>query len=314
MNADECKGEMEMRLAVFNDSRLGIVDGDTVVDVSDVVGAGPDWPPVFMLRVIADWRAWKPRLAARLQDRGAARLPLAGVVLRPPVPWPSKIIAAPVNYRAHQAELTGAQGVYAGQTIKTVADYGLFLKPPSSLVGHEAQIVLPFPDRRTDHEAEIGIVIGRTVRNLTPAEAPTAVFGYTGLLDLTVRGPEDRPWRKGFDGFTPLGPWLVTAEEIPDPSHWSFCLTVNGQVRQRGDTTAMIYNLAQLVALASYQTTLYPGDIIASGTPDGIGPVRPGDRLELHIDHIGTLAVSIADEVATPEKVLSPWADQFIHG
>jgi 2-keto-4-pentenoate hydratase/2-oxohepta-3-ene-1,7-dioic acid hydratase in catechol pathway len=305
---------MFMRLAVFNDSRLGIVDGDTVVDVTDLVAVGSEWPPVFMLRVIADWLVWRPRLTARLHDPASRRLPVGEVVLCPPVPWPSKIIAAPVNYRAHQAELTAAHGVYAGQAVKTVADYALFLKPPSSLVGHEARIVLPFPSRRTDHEAEIAVVIGRTARNLTPAEALTAVFGYTGLLDLTVRGQEDRPWRKGFDGFTPLGPWLVTAEEIPDPFHWSFCLTVNGQVRQRGDTTAMIYNLAQLVALASYQTTLYPGDIIASGTPEGIGPVEPGDRLELRIDHIGTLAVSIAEQPGDPERVLSPWADQFIHG
>lgn len=304
-----------MRLAVFDDYRLGVVRGAEMVDVTAILDPGERaWPPIFMQRLIADWERRSASIEALVQRADTPRRPLGEVRFQPPVPWPGKIVAAPVNYRAHQAELTAATGVYAGQAIRTVADYGLFLKPPSSLTGHDTEVILPFSARRTDHEAEIAVIIGRPVKNAAPSDALAAVFGYTALLDLTVRGAEDRPYRKGFDGFTPLGPWLVTADEVPDPGHWAFRLTVNGMLRQSGHTEDMIYDIAQLIALASYQSTLHPGDIIATGTPEGVGPVEPGDRVELHVDHVGTLAVTMAADPAPPEAALRPWAERFLRG
>jgi len=300
-----------MKVALFDEWRVGIVDDRGIVDITDLVpGWEPVWPFSWMLHFIQSFPRRRGEWAAALAERPA--IPLENVRLRPPVPVPSKIVAAPVNYLLHQQEMGGAQGVYAGSTIKTIEDYGLFLKPPSSIAGPDDEITLPFAGRRTDHEAEVGIIIGRTVRNVTEAEADEAIFGFTGLLDLSVRGLEDRPYRKGFDGFCPIGPWIVTRDEIPDMNRIGFRLWVNGQLRQQGNTQNMIYSMRRLVALASYQTTLYPGDIIASGTPEGVGEVKPGDALQLEVDGIGVLKVAVAPRPAEPPRTMGDWFDKFL--
>ncbi|MCY0863798.1 MAG: fumarylacetoacetate hydrolase family protein [Sulfobacillus sp.] len=300
-----------MKVALFDEWRVGIVDDRGIVDITDLIpGWEPVWPFSWMLHFIQSFPRRRGEWAAALAERPA--IPLENVRLRPPVPVPSKIVAAPVNYLLHQQEMGGAQGVYAGSTIKTIEDYGLFLKPPSSIAGPDDEITLPFAGRRTDHEAEVGIIIGRTVRNVTEAEADEAIFGFTGLLDLSVRGQEDRPYRKGFDGFCPIGPWIVTRDEIPDMNRIGFRLWVNGQLRQQGNTQNMIYSMRRLVALASYQTTLYPGDIIASGTPEGVGEVKPGDALQLEVDGIGVLKVAVAPRPAEPPRTMGDWFDKFL--
>lgn len=300
-----------MKVALFDEWRVGIVDDRGIVDITDLIpGWEPVWPFSWMLHFIQSFPQRRGEWAAALAERPA--IPLENVRLRPPVPVPSKIVAAPVNYLLHQQEMGGAQGVYAGSTIKTIEDYGLFLKPPSSIAGPDDEITLPFAGRRTDHEAEVGIIIGRTVRNVTEAEADEAIFGFTGLLDLSVRGQEDRPYRKGFDGFCPIGPWIVTRDEIPDMNRIGFRLWVNGQLRQQGNTQNMIYSMRRLVALASYQTTLYPGDIIASGTPEGVGEVKPGDALQLEVDGIGVLKVAVAPRPAEPPRTMGDWFDKFL--
>lgn len=299
-----------MKIALFNDWRVGIVDGDKIMDVTDLVPHwSSDWPYSWTLALVQSVH----RRAEAWIDLGARpRMPLDRVRLRAPLPSPSKVIAAPVNYHLHQREMGGAHGVYSGANIKTIEDYALFLKPPSSIAGPGDVITLPFAGRRTDHEAEVGVIIGKTVRNISEADADQAIFGITGLLDLTVRGGEDRPFRKGFDGFTPIGPWIVTRDEIPDLDNISFHLTVNGETRQAGNTANMIYSIRRLVALASYQTTLYPGDIIASGTPEGVGEIRPGDQLQLSIEHVGSLNVSIADRYAEPPDNMGDWFQKFL--
>ncbi|AEJ41567.1 5-carboxymethyl-2-hydroxymuconateDelta-isomerase [Sulfobacillus acidophilus TPY] len=300
-----------MKVALFDEWRVGIVDDRGIVDITDLIpGWEPVWPFSWMLHFIQSFPQRRGEWAAALAERPA--IPLENVRLRPPVPVPSKIVAAPVNYLLHQQEMGGAQGVYAGSTIKTIEDYGLFLKPPSSIAGPGDEITLPFAGRRTDHEAEVGIIIGRTVRNVTEAEADEAIFGFTGLLDLSVRGQEDRPYRKGFDGFCPIGPWIVTRDEIPDMNRIGFRLWVNGELRQQGNTQNMIYSMRRLVALASYQTTLYPGDIIASGTPEGVGEVKPGDALHLEVDGIGALKVAVAPRPAEPPLTMGDWFDKFL--
>jgi 2-keto-4-pentenoate hydratase/2-oxohepta-3-ene-1,7-dioic acid hydratase in catechol pathway len=277
-----------VRLAVFDDSRLGLVRDGDVVDVSDLAGAGgARWPPVFLLRVIADFDRLRPRLLDALERRSG--VPLDRVRLAAPVVFPSKVIAAPVNYRLHIEEM---RPLIKGE-LHAIERYGVFLKAPSSVVGPEATIELPFPDRRTDHEVELGVVIGRTARNVAAADAMRHVFGYTGVMDITVRGDEDRSTRKSFDTFTPVGPVLVTADEIPDPHSLQLQLWVNGERRQNGNTRDMIWNVPKLIEYASHVMTLNPGDLFSTGTPDGVGPLQPGDQVTMEVERVGRLSVKV---------------------
>ncbi|MCY0877452.1 MAG: fumarylacetoacetate hydrolase family protein [Firmicutes bacterium] len=300
-----------MKLALFNDWRLGVVTGEEIADITALVPQwSPSWPYAWMLTFIANFDAMRKDIERFVPS--APRYLLEAVELKPPIPQPSKVIAAPVNYPLHQAEMGGVQGVYHGASIKTIEHYGLFLKPPSSIVGPNSMITLPFKGRRTDHEAEVAVVIGKTVKNVVESEAEQAIFGMTGLLDLSVRGQEDRPFRKGFDGFCPLGPVIVTRDEVKDWDNIEFRLTVNGTVRQQGNTGRMIYPIRRLVALASYQTTLYPGDVIATGTPEGVGEILPGDVLTLEVDGVGRLTVSVSRQYAEPPEGMGSWFDPFL--
>jgi 2-keto-4-pentenoate hydratase/2-oxohepta-3-ene-1,7-dioic acid hydratase in catechol pathway len=282
-----------VRLAVFDDSRLGLLRDGALVDVSDLVGAGgTDWPPVFLLQAIAGFDRLRPQLFAALEQRPG--IPLDRVRLRAPAVFPSKVIAAPVNYRLHIEEM---RPLIKGE-LHAIERYGVFLKAPSSIVGPEATVELPFPDRRTDHEVELGVVIGRTARNVAVADAMAHVFGYTGVMDVTVRGDEDRSTRKSFDTFTPVGPVLVTADEIPDPHGLELQLWVNGERRQHGNTRDMIWNVPKLIEYASHVMTLNPGDLLSTGTPDGVGPLRPGDHVTMEVERVGRLSVRV--EVRKP--------------
>jgi 2-keto-4-pentenoate hydratase/2-oxohepta-3-ene-1,7-dioic acid hydratase in catechol pathway len=283
-----------MRLVVYDDNRVGVVKDGGVVDVSDLVGAGGDeWPPVAVTRLIASFPRLRGRLDEALQSRPA--VPRGRVRLLPPLPFPSKVIAAPANYRLHVQEMSTPEmrGVVK-QEVHAIDQYGVFLKAPSSVVGPGATVELPFPDRRTDHEVELGVVIGTTARNVTLADAMAHVFGYTGVMDITVRGGEDRSTRKSFDSFTPLGPELVTADEVPDPHDLRLQLWVNGALRQDGNTRDMIWNIPKLIEYASHVMTLHPGDIISTGTPDGVGPLTPGDEVTIEIERIGRMSVKVA--------------------
>ena len=277
-----------MRLVVFDESRLGLLRDAVVVDVSDLAGAGRgSWPPVFLLQAIADFDRLRPRFLEALRDRRG--IPFDRVHLRAPVVFPSKVIAAPVNYRLHIEEM---RPLVKGE-LHAIERYGLFLKAPSSIVGPEATVELPFPDRRTDHEVELGVVIGWTTRDVAMADAMPHVFGYTGVMDITVRGDEDRSTRKSFDTFTPVGPVLVTADEIPDPHRLRLRLWVNGEPRQDGNTRDMIWNVPKLIEYTSHVMTLNPGDLLSTGTPEGVGPLRPGDEVTLEVERIGRMSVRV---------------------
>ncbi len=198
-----------MRIASFDGDRVGIVDGDTIVELTSTTDGGDN-------RISAMRSLIKDRGTQAPPDieRGAA-VPLSAVQLGPPVPDPSKIFAAQVNYRDHQAEMNEAH---------QVSGLGLFLKAPSSLVGCEGSVVLPYHDRRFDQEGELAVVIGRQARNVTVDRALDYVFGFTALLEITMRGGEDRSTRKSFDTFAPIGPWLVTADEFGDVTNGSAVL------------------------------------------------------------------------------------------
>jgi 2-keto-4-pentenoate hydratase/2-oxohepta-3-ene-1,7-dioic acid hydratase in catechol pathway len=250
------------------------------------VAAGIDpaeWPPVGPVRLIADFAALRDKLAAAAQM--ASPLPLDEAWLETPVPWPNKVIAYPTNYRDHAAEMAST---------KRANLQGYFLKANSSLSGPNDPIELPdVPGREVHHECEIAVVIGTQGRHIPIARAIDHVFGYSCLLDITIRGKEERVMRKSFDTFTPVGPWIVTADEIPDPADIGMRLWVNGQMRQEATTKDLIVDIAQMIALASSASTLYPGDLIATGTPAGVGPIRDGDRVTIEVDHVGRMSVPV---------------------
>jgi 2-keto-4-pentenoate hydratase/2-oxohepta-3-ene-1,7-dioic acid hydratase in catechol pathway len=224
----------------------------------------------------------------------AGAVPLSSVRLRVPAAGPSKIIAAPVNYRDHQAEMSSDAQVGA---------LGFFLKAPSSLLDPGGTIQLPYHDRRFDQEGELALVIGRTARHVSEGDALSYVFGYTGLLDITMRGGEDRSTRKSFDTFTPMGPVLVTADELGDPGDVELRCWVSGDLRQKASTRDLIWDVPRLIAYASSVATLHPGDVITTGTPAGVGPIVAGDTIRLELSGLG---LDLTADVAADEAVASP--------
>ena len=195
------------------------------------------------------------------------------------------MLAAPVNYKKHQAEMSAAN---------TIHELGFFLKAPSSIIGPGDTIRLPFPDRRTDHEVELAVIIGREAARVKASQALDFVFAYTILVDVTVRGGEDRSTRKSFDTFTPIGPALVTRDEVPDPRNLRMRLWLNGELRQDASTRDMIEGVAGLIQHASSIMTLLPGDILSTGTPEGVSPLKPGDVVDVEIERVGRMQLHVA--------------------
>jgi 2-keto-4-pentenoate hydratase/2-oxohepta-3-ene-1,7-dioic acid hydratase in catechol pathway len=282
-----------MRLCRYDDDRLGVIDGETVRDVSAVLERLPAlrWPLPLGDMLMARLESLRPEIA-RLAEAAAAT-PLAEVRLLSPVANPSKIIAAPVNYQKHLDEARADAAIHHGRELKTIDHYGLFLKANSALVGPAEGVCLGYPERRNDHEVELAAVIGREGREIAPERALDHLVGYAIGLDMTVRGPEDRSFRKSLDSYAVLGPWLVTADEIPDPDSLDLELTLNGELRQRSNTRHLIFDVAKLIAYASAAYTLYPGDVIMTGTPEGVGPVAAGDVIEAEIEGVGAMTVAI---------------------
>lgn len=216
-------------------------------------------------------------------------IPHEEIALLPPVPDPSKIIAAPVNYRDHGAEM---------QVHHTIDTLGVFLKAPSSLVSCGGAVRLPYTDRRFDQEGELAVVIGRQLANVSEPEAAEAIVGYTCLLDITMRGDEERSMRKSFDSFTPMGPSLVTADEVGPLGDLELRCRVDNEIRQRARVRDLIWPVPKLVSYASRVMRLEAGDVISTGTPAGVGPVRHGQRIQVDIDRIGSLYVTVDSSTA----------------
>ncbi|MFE9647663.1 fumarylacetoacetate hydrolase family protein [Streptomyces sp. NPDC006365] len=223
--------------------------------------------------------------------RGADVFHLEEVTLQPVVPEPSKIIAAPVNYRDHQAEMNEAYHIDA---------LGIFLKAPSSVLAHQGTIRLPYTDRRFDQEGELALVIGRPGRDITVADALKHVAGYTCLLDITMRGGEDRSTRKSFDTFTPVGPYLVTPDEVGPLESLTLRTWVGDELRQDADIKDLIWSVPRLIAYASSVMTLRTGDIITTGTPAGVGTITEVDRITVDIGHVGRLEATVSTQGAVP--------------
>jgi 2-keto-4-pentenoate hydratase/2-oxohepta-3-ene-1,7-dioic acid hydratase in catechol pathway len=285
-----------MRICWFNDNRLGLVEGGYVHDASQALEELPKpvypFPPKGDL-LIANLDKLRPAILAAA--KGAASFPVSEVKFLSPVASPTKIIGTPTNYRDHIAEADRQREVFGRRYSGSIEEQGLFLKATSALVGTGEGVQLRFPDRRTDHEMELGVVIGRRASNIRKEEALDYVAGYSIALDMVVRGTEDRSFRKSIDTYAVLGPWFVTADEVPDPQNLDFFLAVNGEVKQKSNTSLMIMDLATQIAWASNYYTLWPGDIIMSGTCSGVSQVKPGDVLHCEIDKVASCDVRILE-------------------
>jgi 2,4-diketo-3-deoxy-L-fuconate hydrolase len=282
-----------MKFCRYNDNKLGVVEGDRVYDVSYALDVIPTarWPFPRGDQFIAHLDAIVD--AVKRKGLGGQTTALADATLRNPVPNAPKIVAAPVNYQLHVDESIADPGITFGKTPLAIGEAGLFLKSPTSLIGPDETVDVRFPDRRTDHEIELGLVIGKVCSDVKREQALDFVAGYTIALDMTIRGKEDRSFRKSIDTYSVIGPWLVTADEIPDPDALDLELRVNGRTRQKSSTKNLIYDVRKLIEWASQWYTLYPGDLIMTGTPEGVGPVQPGDVLECSIERIGSMTVRV---------------------
>ncbi|HKD06146.1 MAG TPA: fumarylacetoacetate hydrolase family protein [Bryobacteraceae bacterium] len=286
-----------MKICRFDDNRVGLVEGPAIRDVTAALDCLPAvrYPfPAGDLMI----SNFEHVLARAREIAGASPLiPIESVKLLSPVANPTKIVAAPVNYQKHLDEVRGDAQIHQntpGHTI-TIQKAGLFLKANSSLVGPGEGIALRHLDRRNDHEVEVAMVIGRKANNVSRADALTYVAGYAIGLDITIRGPEDRSFRKSPDTYTVLGPWLITADEIRNPGELNLDISVNGEQRQNSNTRYMILDPAALIELASSFYTLYPGDVIITGTPEGVGPIVPGDRILARVERIGSMEVAVGE-------------------
>lgn len=285
-----------MKICRFNTDRIGVVIDDRVHDVTDMFTTQVAWPLPPGDPIIAQMVTRLPEIAAR-----AATVPgalLSDVRLESPVANPGKIIGAPINYHAHIAEANADQAINHGKTFTTLDQYGLFLKANSSLVGPQDEVVLRFPERRNDHEVELAVIIGKTARFVGAENALDHVLGYAIGLDMTVRGPEFPGFRKSIDTYAVLGPWLTTRDEIANPNALDLDIRVNGEVRQSSNTSRLIFNVQKLIEYASRFYTLHPGDIIMTGTPEGVSQVYPGDRMEASITGLGEMRTAIAPAFA----------------
>ncbi len=194
---------------------------------------------------------------------------------------PTKIVCVGLNYRDHAEEL--------GMPIPK--EPVLFLKPPSSANAHEEEIIIPPISNRVDYEAELAVVIGRRCRDVSPEDAERYILGYTCFNDVTARDlqKKDGQWTraKGFDTFAPFGPFVVSPDEVPE--EMEIKLYLNGKLKQRGTTKNMIFSVPEIISFVSQVMTLLPGDVIATGTPPGVGPMSNGDEVVVEISGIGRL-------------------------
>jgi 2-keto-4-pentenoate hydratase/2-oxohepta-3-ene-1,7-dioic acid hydratase in catechol pathway len=283
-----------MKLLTFthnNATRIGAAVGDRIVDaLSD---------PALPSTMIDFLAAGKPALDAlqRLIDSGARRIPLSDAMLRAPVPKPGKYFGVSLNYAEHIAE-----------TGKEKPEFPTFFNKQSTcVIGPGAAIHRPKVSDKLDYEGELALVIGRRCRHVPQERAPEVIAGYTIANDVSVRDWQIRShtWTlgKSFDTHGPLGPWIVTADEIGDPHNLAINTWVDGELRQSSNTGQMIFDCCDLVAYLSTVMTLEPGDVVATGTPSGVGAamqprgyLKPGQTVRIEIENIGTLSNPVIEE------------------
>jgi 2-keto-4-pentenoate hydratase/2-oxohepta-3-ene-1,7-dioic acid hydratase in catechol pathway len=281
-------GASSMKLLSFladGQERFGVASGDGVVTLDDKIGE----PDLRSALAAGAMQAMREKAAAK-PDRK-----LAEIAFLPVIPRPAKILCAGVNYRAHAAEV--------GRELPKQPS--MFVRFTDTLLGHGGTMIRPSVSDNFDFEGELALVIGKGGRHIKAEQALDHVAGYTCFVDGSVRDFQKFSVTSGknFPATGPLGPWLVTSDEIPDPSRLTLTTRLNGLQVQHATTDQLIYSIPQIIAFCSDFTALSPGDIIATGTPEGVGHgrkpplwMKKGDTLEVEITGIGTLRVGIADE------------------
>jgi len=277
-----------VKLLFFDDFRLGVLNGDAVVDVSDVVRDMPHTGPHDLINgLIERFDQYRERLEAAGRGQGA---PLAQVRVRPPLPRPHAIVCMAVNYMEDG-------------TRSEPAPINAFLKTGNTVIGPGDTMILPdVPATIFEGEAELALVIGKRCSGVSASDAMSHVFGYTNFIDGSARGlpPPGNVFyqMKSRDTFAPIGPLLVTADEVPDPQRLAVRLWVNGQLMQDFNTSDMAHNIARCIEWASSIHTLEPGDVLATGTNHrGLSPFMDGDVVELECSGLGRLRIAVRDDL-----------------
>jgi 2-keto-4-pentenoate hydratase/2-oxohepta-3-ene-1,7-dioic acid hydratase in catechol pathway len=278
-----------VKLCYFNDYRLGVIKDDQVVDVTDAVKDIPHLEARdLIIGLIARWDAYKAKVEKAAS--GSKGVALSSVRLRPPVPKPGNIVCMAVNYMEDG-------------TLPQKPQINAFHKAANAIIGDGDTMVLPdAPATIFEGEAEMAVVIGKRATRVPQSEAMKYIFGYTGFIDGSARGlpPPGNVFfqMKSRDTFAPIGPCIVTADEIPDPQNLGITLTNNGVVMQKFNTSDMAHQIPRCIEWASSIHTLEPGDILATGTNHrGLNAFMDGDRIELTVEKIGTLRFNVKDEL-----------------
>jgi 2-keto-4-pentenoate hydratase/2-oxohepta-3-ene-1,7-dioic acid hydratase in catechol pathway len=274
-----------MRFVHFDEGRLGLLtdDGAGIVDLTDRLETDARDPLPAYIRSDDDASEYADADPDYTRDE---------VALRAPVRRPGKVVAAPLNYENHIEEAIADRDITTDEWF-SIEDKGYFLKAPSSVVGPDHGVELPFSDRRVDHEIELAFVMGSDVKDVSAEEAWDHIFGYTVLLDISVRGDQDRSNRKSYDTFTVVGPCVATPDEVGDPQTLQMELDLNGERRQDENTSDMVYTCADVVQYASIGTTLEAGDVVTTGTPEGVSALSDGDTIDARIENVGEMTVDV---------------------
>ena len=276
-----------MKFVRFDNNKLGVLTngGKGAVDLTDRLNLSSRDPLIEYLRGDFD--------ASNYAD-AKADYDVSDITLESPVRRPGKVIAAPLNYEKHIEEAISDRDITTEEWF-SIKDKGYFLKAPSSVVGPNDGVTLPFDDRRVDHEIELAFVMADDVKNIDAEGAWDHVFGYTILLDISVRGDQDRSNRKSYNTFTVIGPCIATPDEVGDPQDLEMELKLNGETRQRENTGDMVYTCADIVQYASLSTTIEAGDVITTGTPEGVSALSDGDTIDAEIENIGSMTVDVTE-------------------
>ena len=277
-----------MKIAFFNDYRMGIVVGSNIVDVTEVVGDIPHLSPSDQLNgLIEQFPQYKTKLEEASKGSGA---PLSEVSIRPPHPRPNNIVAMAVNYMEDG-------------TRDEPAPINAFHKSSNSVIGDNDTIVIPdVPASIFEHEAELALVIGKRATKVKQEDAYDYIFGYLNFIDVSARGllpPGNTFYQmKSRDTFAPMGPWIVTADEISDPQSLPIKLWVNGELKQNFNSDDMAHKIPRIIEWVTSIHTLEPGDIVATGTNHrGLSALMDGDKVEMEIDGLGILHLGVKDDL-----------------
>lgn len=292
------------------EQRAVLIIDDLVYDLGQLTGRGTS---MSMMAVLENWAAIEPLFDAPNLKNRAVPMALNDVTLAAPIPVPGTIYCAGANYRDHAEEMARKRGAQPPKDPHTTGQWAWhFIKASRTVTASGSVVHLPAASKTVDWEAELAVVIGRKCRNASEADALDYVAGYTVADDLSARdlnhramAPADSPFRfdwtshKSFDGSCPMGPWIVPAKLIGDPQNLAIQLRINGELKQDSNSSRMTFNIAEQIVTLSSSMTLWPGDIILTGTPAGVGAargefLRSGDVIDVSIEKIGTITTRIA--------------------